>query len=65
MYNVSIIGAGSWGTAVAVMLAKKGCNVKQWVRRQALCLQMRETKENLEYLPGVVLPNNIDLSSDL
>lgn len=65
MYNISIIGAGSWGTAVAVMLAKKGCNVKQWVRRQELCNSMKETKENLTYLPGVVLPNNIDISSDL
>lgn len=65
MYNISIIGAGSWGTAIAILLAKKGCNVKQWVRRQELCLQIRETKENLTYLPGVVLPNNIDVSSDL
>ncbi|MDF2521536.1 MAG: hypothetical protein K0R84_2164 [Clostridia bacterium] len=65
MYNISIIGAGSWGTAVAVMLAKKGYDVKQWVRRQELCNSMKETKENLTYMPGVVLPNNIDISSDL
>lgn len=65
MYNVSIIGAGSWGTAIAVLLAKKGCNVKQWVRRPEFCSQMRETKENVTYLPGVVLPSNIDISSDL
>lgn len=65
MYNVSIIGAGSWGTAVAILLAKKGCNVKQWVRRAELCSQMKETKENITYLPGVVLPSNIDISSDL
>ncbi len=65
MYNLAIIGAGSWGTAIAVLLAKKGCNVSQWVRRQELCLQMRETKENITYLPSIVLPNNIDVSSDL
>lgn len=65
MYNISIIGAGSWGTAIAVMLAKKGYDVKQWVRRQELCNSMKETKENLTYMPGVVLPNNIDISSDL
>lgn len=65
MYNISIIGAGSWGTAIAILLAKKGCNVKQWVRRQELCNTMKETKENLTYLPGVVLPSNIDISSDL
>lgn len=65
MYNVSIIGAGSWGTAIAVMLAKKGCHVKQWVRREELCKQMKETKENIAYLPGVVLPSNIDISSNL
>lgn len=65
MYSVSIIGAGSWGTAVAVMLAKKGCHVKQWVRRADFCKQIIETKENITYLPGVVLPSNIDISSDL
>lgn len=65
MYNLSIIGAGSWGTAVAVLLAKKGCNVRQWVRRQELCSQIRETRENVSYLPGVVIPGSIDLSSDL
>jgi glycerol-3-phosphate dehydrogenase (NAD(P)+) len=65
MYNISIIGAGSWGTAVAILLAKKGYGVKQWVRRQELCLQMRETKENLTYLPGIVLPDHMDASSDL
>jgi len=65
MYNISIIGAGSWGTAIAVLLAKKGCKVKQWVRRPELCDQIRETKENITYLPGVVLPSNIEISSDL
>ena len=65
MYNVSIIGAGSWGTAITVMLAKKGCHVKQWVRREELCKQIKETKENIPYLPGVVLPSNIDISSNL
>lgn len=65
MYNISIIGAGSWGTAIAVLLAKKGCNVVQWVRRQELCDAIKETKENISYLPGVVLPSNIDISSDL
>lgn len=65
MYNISIIGAGSWGTAVAILLAKKGCNVVQWVRRKELCDSIKETKENITYLPGVVLPSNIDISSDL
>lgn len=65
MYNISIIGAGSWGTAVAVLLGKKGCNVKQWVRRPEQCQQIKETKENITYLPGIVIPSNIDISSDL
>ncbi|MGB7604025.1 MAG: NAD(P)H-dependent glycerol-3-phosphate dehydrogenase [Lutisporaceae bacterium] len=65
MYNISIIGAGSWGTAIAILLAKKGCNVVQWVRRKELCDSIKETKENIAYLPGVVLPSNIDISSDL
>lgn len=63
--TVSIIGAGSWGTATAVLLAKKGLRVKHWVRREALLDVMKNARENITYLPGVVLPSQIDASNDL
>lgn len=62
---ISIIGAGSWGTALAVLLAKKGLAVKLWVRRAELLNEMLETKENGTYLPGITFPPNIIVSNDI
>lgn len=63
--QISIVGAGSWGTAIAVLLAKKGLNVKLWVRDNGLVDKIKNTRENPEYLPGTVLPDNIIASSDM
>jgi len=62
---VSVIGAGSWGTAVAMLLAGKGCTVKLWVRNSRLADEIKRKRENSEYLPGVVLQDNIEASADL
>ncbi|MGI6587077.1 MAG: NAD(P)H-dependent glycerol-3-phosphate dehydrogenase [Gracilibacteraceae bacterium] len=63
--NISIFGAGSWGTAVAVLLSGKGMNVKLWARDNELINSIRSTRENSAYLPGVVLNKNILVSSDI
>lgn len=63
--KVTVIGAGGWGTATAIMLAKKGFAVKLWARRTELSQQISTTRENTDYLPGVVLPANIEITSDL
>jgi glycerol-3-phosphate dehydrogenase (NAD(P)+) len=63
--NITIIGAGSWGTAVAVLLSGKGMNVKLWARDNELINNIRSTRENSAYLPGVVLKENILVSSDI
>lgn len=63
--NIAIIGAGGWGTAVALVLAKKGHNVRLWVRRQEYCAHLLKTRENTEYLPGVLLPANIQITHSL
>ncbi len=62
---VSIIGAGSWGTAIAVLLAEKGMNVKLWARDKELIEKMKDTRENSDYLPGTALSENITVSSDM
>lgn len=62
---VAVLGAGSWGTALAILLANKGCNVSIWGRRREQLETMIETGENKEYLPGVALPSNINLTWDL
>jgi len=63
--SVSIIGAGSWATALAVLLAKKGLKVKMWSRRAKQADEINNTRENLRYLPGVVIPAGVTATGDL
>ncbi len=60
-----MIGAGSWGTALAILLAKKGFPVTLWVRRAAFCEKIIAAGENVDYLPGVALPDLVQPTSDL
>lgn len=57
--QVGVIGAGSWGTTLANLLAEKGCNVSLWVYEAELCRIMREKRVNTMYLPRVKLSLNI------
>lgn len=63
--QISIIGAGSWGTAVAMLLANKGYGTKLWVRDNKLRDIINQSRENPEYLPKVKLPDNIEATSDI
>lgn len=63
--KVAVLGAGSWGTALAVLLAGKGCRVEMWARRQELASAINDEKQNRRYLPGVVLPPGVCARADL
>lgn len=63
--QVAVIGAGGWGTALATLLAAAGHRVRLWVRRPALCEQLRRTGENAVYLPGVRLPEALFYTTSL
>ena len=52
---VAVIGGGSWGTALANLLAEKSFPVSLWVFEEDLCEEMQQTRENTLYLPGVQL----------
>ncbi len=65
MNRIAVIGAGSWGTANAISLSKKGIKVKLWIRNEDLLKQIQNERENSTYLPGVKLPLNIEASNDL
>ena len=56
MKKVTVIGSGSWGTALAVMLAKNGHEVVIWSRRQDAVDELLNDRKNERYLPGVVIP---------
>ncbi len=54
-----MLGAGSWGTALAVLLAHKGLEVSLWARRAEMAGQLAQERENSLYLPGVSLPPSL------
>ncbi len=56
MTRVAVIGAGSWGTALAMHLARSGHDVSLWVREPELLETLRATRENTMFLPGFTLP---------
>lgn len=62
--NISIIGAGSWGTALAVILQKNGHEVMLWARSQEAITRMQEEKENRKYLPNIPLSEKILITND-
>ena len=64
MKKIAVIGAGSWGTALAVMLEQDGHDVTMWARNAEAVENMKQTRENKQYLPGVLLGENIDVTTD-
>ena len=64
MTTASIIGAGSWGTALAIVLAQRGIEVRLWCRNPEQAAQMANLRENDRYLPGVNLGENINPTND-
>ena len=65
MANVSVIGAGSWGLALARRLCKNGHDVTVWSHREEGVRELREQHENRSKLPGVILPEEIQYTSSL
>lgn len=62
--NISILGAGAWGTALAMSLAERH-SVMLWGRDAAVMQAAQEARENAAYLPGFRFPDGLQLSSDL
>ncbi len=63
--SIAVYGAGSWGTALALQLARNGLQVWLWGFDAEHIKQMEVTRENARYLPGIELPDNLHLSADL
>ncbi|MEP7274379.1 MAG: NAD(P)H-dependent glycerol-3-phosphate dehydrogenase [Acidobacteriota bacterium] len=65
MSSVAIIGAGSWGTALALVAARGGHEVRLWSHSRDVATNLAEERVNSVYLPGFLLPANIAPSVDL
>jgi glycerol-3-phosphate dehydrogenase (NAD(P)+) len=62
--ELAIVGAGSWGTALAVVLAPRFPRIRLWVYEKDLAARMRETRVNDLYLPGIRLPENVAVETE-
>ena len=66
MSRITILGAGAWGTALALSLARRGGHqLCLWSHSGTLAEQLTDAGENLRYLPGFTLPADIDVTADL
>ncbi len=63
--RVAVLGAGSWGTTFAKVLAEGGAEVSMWARRPELAREVTETHRNTDYLPGINLPIGLTASSSI
>jgi glycerol-3-phosphate dehydrogenase (NAD(P)+) len=62
---IAILGAGSWGSALAVSSCHAGHQVRLWARNSAIVDEISTLRRNTAYLPGYTLPDSIDVTDDL
>lgn len=65
MTPIAVLGAGSWGTALAVHLARADHVVRLWARDPALVSALNRTRCNARYLPGIELPAAVEATGDV
>lgn len=61
----TVLGAGSWGTAVAIHIARKGHSVSLYSRREEQALSLNKDKENKKYMEGIPFPDGLTATSDM
>ncbi|MEY4994598.1 MAG: hypothetical protein RLZ65_447 [Actinomycetota bacterium] len=65
MTRIVVLGAGSWGTTIAKVIADGGNEVTLWSRREDLAEEINQKHRNVDYLPGIDLPKNLLATSNL
>ena len=65
MSTLAVIGAGSWGTALSIVLAPRFASIRLWAHEAALAERMQSSRENDAFLPGFKLPANMGATHDL
>ncbi len=65
MASICVLGAGSWGTAMAILIARNGHRLRLWGRNNQHLTELATERRNTRYLPDIRLPDNLECSSDL
>ena len=65
MADICVLGSGGWGTAVALLLNSNGHRVTLWSYSEEESENLRKYRENKPFLPGVTIPDEICLTSDI
>lgn len=65
LQQIAVVGAGAWGTALAIAARRAGREVVLWARDAALSRELESSRENRAYLPGAVLPPGIAVTHDI
>jgi len=65
MEKIAVIGAGSFGTTLAVLLGEKGYDVDLWVRRKDLLEKINSSRENTQYLKGIKIPEKVNCKNSI
>ncbi len=63
--NVTILGAGTWGTALGILLSGNGHKVTIWSAHEKKAEELNKSRENIKNLPGAVLPESVKIQTDL
>ena len=65
MEHVTVLGAGSWGTALAIVLAENGHNTLLWTHREDQAAEINNSHTNKQYLPETILPTSLRATASL
>ena len=63
--RITLVGDGGWGTALACLLVENGCRVTLWGNFPEITEEIRRLRENKKFLPGVHIPEELELTNDL
>ena len=63
--KISVLGAGGWGTTLAILLHYNGHNVTLWEYQKSYARELNKKRINTDYLPGIKIPKEISITSDL
>lgn len=63
--KISVLGAGGWGTTLAILLYYNGHDISLWEFKKQYAKQLDKTRENSLFLPGIKIPNEINITHNL